>query len=387
MEASHAWSAMKAGASAAFTSPRSRVPACRSCAMPWSSTSSRISKSASCPCRPATAGCARACSSLAPSVPRARGKTAATFCAWRCRARRWSACFSRKVSSKLTRSQRNTQAMGWNEPGNGKDPWGRQAPGRKPPDLDELLRRLKARLSGGAPGRPPSFSAFAIAGAIVFIWILSGIYIIEPAERGVVLQFGRHVATTGPGPHWHLPFPIQRVEKVNVDQVHPLSDNAVMLTQDENIVNVELAVQYRVSKAEDYLFNVRDPEDTLREATRSAVREVVGANKVDFVMGECSVEVAQQTQAILQGLLDSYKAGLTVTTLTLLDVQPPEPVQPAFDDVTRAREDEAKKKNEAEAYSNAIPPTARGEAARLLAEAEAYRSRVVERAKGEAARF
>lgn len=277
--------------------------------------------------------------------------------------------------------------MGWNEPGNGKDPWGRQAQGRKPPDLDELLRRLKSRLSGGAPGGLPSFSALAIAGAVVFIWLLSGIYIIEPAQRGVVLQFGRHVSTTGPGPHWHLPFPLQRVEKVNVDKVHQLGDNAVMLTQDENIVNVELAVQYRISKAEDYLFNVRDPEDTLREATRSAVREVVGTNKVDFVMGEGSVEVAQQTQAILQTLLDSYKAGLTVTTLTLLDVQPPEPVQPAFDDVTRAREDEAKKKNEAEAYSNSILPTARGAAARQLAEAEAYRARVVERAKGEAARF
>jgi membrane protease subunit HflK len=286
--------------------------------------------------------------------------------------------------------------MGWNEPGNGKDPWGRQPSGPKPPDLEEIFRRLRSRFgggggssgsNGGGSGRENRMSALAIAAAIGVIWLLSGIYIIQPAERGVVLQLGKHVVTTGPGPHWRLPFPVQRVEKVNVDQVQSLSDRAVMLTQDENIVNVELAVQYRVSNAEDYLFNVRDVEDTLREATRSAVREVVGKSKVDFVLNEGRVEVAQKTQDILQGLLDAYVSGLLVTTLTLQDVQPPEPVQPAFDDVTRSREDEVKKKNEAEAYANSILPTARGEAARQMAEAEGYRSRVVERAKGEAARF
>lgn len=287
--------------------------------------------------------------------------------------------------------------MGWNEPGNGKDPWGRQAPGGpKPPDLEQILRRLKARFGGGrfgsAPGglggagRPGSFGVFAVIAAIGFVWLLSGIYIIEPAERGVVLQFGKHVVTTGPGPHWHLPWPIQKLEKINVDKVESFTDHAVMLTQDENIVNVELAVQYRVSNAEHFLFNVRDPVDTLREATRSAVREVVGKSKVDYVMNERAA-VAQQTQEILQKLLDTFVSGVLVTTLALQDVQPPEPVQPAFDDVTRAREDEVKKKNEAEAYANAILPTARGEASRQLAEAEGYRSRVVERAKGEAARF
>ncbi len=280
--------------------------------------------------------------------------------------------------------------MGWNEPGNGKDPWGKQPSGPKPPDFEELLRGLKNRFSGrggGGTGPEGRISMLAIAIAIAVIWLLSGIYIVQPAERGVILQFGKHVDTTGPGPHWHLPFPIQRVEKVNVDQVQSLSDHAVMLTQDENIVNVELVVQYRVSNAEHYLFNLRGPEDTLRESTRSAVREVVGKSKVDFVLNEGRVEVAQQTQTILQELLDNYASGLLVTTLALQDVQPPEPVQPAFDDVTRSREDEVKKKNEAEAYANAILPTARGEAARLTAEAEAYRSRVVERAKGEAERF
>ncbi len=277
--------------------------------------------------------------------------------------------------------------MGWNEPGNGKDPWGRQSPGPRPPDFDALLRQLRDRFGGSGPGREGRFSMLAIAVAVAIIWLLSGVYIIQPAERGVVLQFGRHVATTGPGPHWHLPYPIQRVEKVNVDQVQSLSDRAVMLTQDENIVSVELAVQYRVSDAENYLFRLRDPEFTLREAMLSAVREVVGKSKVDFVLSEGRVDVAQQTQNILQDRLDAYASGLLVTTLTLQDVQPPDPVQPAFDDVTRSREDEVKKKNEAEAYSNAILPVARGEAARLMAEAEAYRSRVVERAKGEADRF
>ncbi|HXG27276.1 MAG TPA: FtsH protease activity modulator HflK [Nevskiales bacterium] len=276
--------------------------------------------------------------------------------------------------------------MGWNEPGNGKDPWSRSSRGPRPPDFETLLRRLRGGIGGG-PGREGRFSALAIAAAVGVIWILSGMYIIQPAERGVVLQFGKHVATTGPGPHWHLPYPIQRVEKVNVDQVQSLSDRAVMLTQDENIVSVELAVQYRVSDAENYLFRLRDPEFTLREAMLSAVREVVGKSKVDFVLSEGRVEVAQQTQNILQDRLDAYASGLLVTTLTLQDVQPPDPVQPAFDDVTRSREDEVKKKNEAEAYANAILPIARGEAARQIAEAEAYRSRVVERAKGEADRF
>lgn len=277
--------------------------------------------------------------------------------------------------------------MGWNEPGNGKDPWGRQSPGPKPPDFEELLRRLRGRFGGGGRGPEGRLGALAIAGAIVAIWLLSGIYIVNPAERGVVLQFGRHVATVGPGPHWHIPYPIQGVEKVDVDQVQSATDRAVMLTQDENIVSLELAVQFRVSNAEDYLFNVRDPVETLREGTRSAVREVVGASKMDFVLYEGRVEVAQQTQDILQSMLDSYESGLQITTLRLQDVQPPEPVQPAFDDVTRAREDEVKKKNDAETYANAILPVARGDAARQLAEAEGYRARVVERAKGEADRF
>ena len=284
--------------------------------------------------------------------------------------------------------------MGWNEPGNGKDPWGKRTPGPKPPDFEELLRRLRNRFGGrgfgsggGGSGREGRFSALAIAGAVLAIWLLSGIYIINPAERGVVLQFGKHVTTTGPGPHWHIPYPIQHVEKVDVDQIQSVADRAVMLTQDENIVSVELAVQFRVSNAEHFRFNVRDPVETLREGTRSAVREVVGTSNMDFVLYEGRVEVAQQTQDILQGMLDAYKSGLHITSLRLQDVQPPEPVQPAFDDVTRAREDEVKKKNEAEAYSNAILPVARGGAARLLAEAGAHRSRVVERAKGEADRF
>jgi membrane protease subunit HflK len=277
--------------------------------------------------------------------------------------------------------------MGWNEPGNGKDPWSRQSPGGKPPDLEDMLRRLRNRLGGGKPGNEASLSALAIIGAVVVIWLLSGIYIVKSAERGVVLRFGKHVATAAEGLNWHLPYPIERVEKIDIQQVRPHNDHAIMLTQDENIVDVALTVQYRISNAENYLFSVRNPETTLHEATRSAVREVVGRSKVDFVLKEGREEVARQTQEILQKLLDSYKAGIQISSLSLQEAHAPEAVQPAFDDVQKAVEDEARKKNEAEAYANLILPQARGEAARQAAEAEAYRTRVVERAKGEADRF
>jgi membrane protease subunit HflK len=274
--------------------------------------------------------------------------------------------------------------MGWNEPGNGKDPWGRSS-GQRPPDLDELLKKFRNRFGGGGGG--DGISAIAVVVVIIAIWLLSGFYIVEPAERGVVLRFGQHVTTTQEGLHWRLPFPIDRVEKVNVEEFRSSDDHVIMLTQDENIVDLKLTVQYRAGDAKKFLFNVRDPELSLQEATRSAVREVVGRSKIDDVIKEGREKIGQQTRQILQDMLDAYDSGIFVTSLTLQSAAPPDAVKPAFDDVTRADEDEDRKKNEAEAYANTILPQARGEAARLIQEAEGHKSRVTERARGDADRF
>ena len=219
------------------------------------------------------------------------------------------------------------------------------------------------------------------------IWLLSGFYIVQPAERGVVLQFGEYLTTVGEGPHWRVPWPVQTVEKVNVDGIRNVSDSQRMLTEDENIVSVDLAVQYRVSSAEDYLFRVRDPDLTLRHALKSAVREVVGKSTMDFILTAGREEVALRTERLLQETLDSYRTGLVVNEVNIKDAQPPEPVQGAFADAIKAREDEQRLINEAEAYANEVLPGARGEAARMVAEAKGYEARIVEMASGEASRF
>ena len=278
--------------------------------------------------------------------------------------------------------------MAWNEPG-GHDPWGGQKrkPGG-PPDLDEVLRKLRQRLPswGGGGGNSAAGLGLALAGVLV-LWLLSGLYIIDPAERGVVLRFGQFQRITLEGPRWHLPYPIERVEKVNVDSIRTSTHKGLMLTRDENIVNVEVAVQYRVADAQHFLFNVREPEATLRDATISAVREVIGTSEMDFVLGEGRSEVAARTQDLLQKTLDSYGTGLAVTSVNLQDAQPPEQVQSAFEDAIKAREDKQRIINEAYAYANAILPQARGASARQLEEAQAYRERRVAEAQGEADRF
>ena len=280
--------------------------------------------------------------------------------------------------------------MAWNEPG-GRDPWGGQnrKPGG-PPDLDEILRKLRQRLpawSGGGNGRNSAAGAGLALAALLGLWLLSGFYIVDPAERGVVLRFGQFQRTTMEGPRWHLPFPLERVEKVNVDSIRTSTHKGLMLTRDENIVNVEVAVQYRVGDAQHFLFNVRDPEGTLRDATISAVREVIGASTMDFVLGEGRSEVAARTQDLLQRTLDSYGTGLVVTSVNLQDAQPPEQVQSAFEDAIKAREDKQRIINEAYAHANAILPQARGAVARQLEEAQAYRDRRIAEAQGEADRF
>ncbi len=282
--------------------------------------------------------------------------------------------------------------MAWNEPGGGsKDPWsqgGRRGNG-VPPDLDQMLERLKSRFKGKGP-RPGGLSGGGMGlliGAIAILWAASGFYSVDEQERAVVLRFGAFAGLSEPGLRWRLPWPIEEVEKVNVTQVRQVTERSDMLTQDENIVDVELKVQYRVSSAEKYLLSQADTDTSLRQVYKSAVREVVGRSKMDFILTEGRSEVADRTEQILQERLDAYDSGLVVAEVNLQNVQAPEPVQGAFADAIKAREDQERLKNEAEAYANDRLPKSRGAAARQLAEAIAYRDRLVAEAEGESARF
>ncbi len=302
--------------------------------------------------------------------------------------------------------------MAWNEPGDKKnDPW---AGGRDqgPPDLDEVIRRIKQRFGGifGGSGTPRgagtggSLPGFFIVIVAIVAWLAYDmIYIVEPADRGVVLRFGKFVSTLEPGPNWAFPRPIDTVMKVNIDEVRNVevgyrslgrgtSDQKVrqeslMLTRDENIVDVKFAVQYKVLEARDYLFNVKDPDATLQQATESAVREIVGKSNMDFVLTEGRSDIANRARSLIQEILDRYKTGLSVIQVTMQDAQPPDEVQDAFFDAIKAREDEQRVINEAEAYSNDVLPRARGAAARLMEEANGYKAEVVARSQGEASRF
>ena len=284
--------------------------------------------------------------------------------------------------------------MAWNEPGGGnRDPWnpkGGRGGGDGLPDVDQMLERLKSRFKGRGPrpgGGRSAGGAGLVAGAILLLWLASGFYVVDEQERAVVMRFGAYAGTSDPGLQWRLPWPIDRVETINVTQVRQVTERSDMLTQDENIVDVELKVQYRVSSAQNYLFSQADPDTTLRQVTKSAVREVVGRSKMDFILTEGRQQVAENTQQILQERLDAYESGLVVTEVNLQNVQAPEPVQDAFADAIKAREDQERLKNEAEAYANDRLPKARGAAARELAEAIAYRDRLIAQAEGESERF
>lgn len=284
--------------------------------------------------------------------------------------------------------------MAWNEPGGGnRDPWGGKGSGEGPPDLDEIARKLRDRMNsilGGGGGRRAGgknpFNLGFIIIAVVVVWVLSGIYIVEPAERGVVLRLGEYSDTTMPGPHWYLRG-LESVDIVDVDQLRTVSHRAKMLTKDENIIQVELAVQYQVRDAKDYLFQVRDPDFTLQEATESALREVVGGITMDDFLSGGRGAIVQQTKDLTQEILDRYKTGLVLTSVNLQDPQPPEEVQGAFEDAIKAQEDEVRYKNQAEAYALDILPKARGDATRMREAALAYRDQVIAKAEGETSRF
>lgn len=241
----------------------------------------------------------------------------------------------------------------------------------------------------------------ALGGTLALVWLGSGVYIVDQGNRGVVTRFGAYSETTRPGPHWHIPLPVETVKIVNVDQqrfielgyssgfakVSTVPHESLMLTRDENIVSVRLAVQYRINNANDYLFNVKDNETTLKQLTESIERAVIGRNDMDFILTDGRSEIVAEIKREIQATMDDYQAGITIASVNLQDAQPPEEVQSAFEDAIRAREDKQRLIDEAQAYANGIIPKARGAAARLLLEAEGYEAEKVAKAKGETGRF
>ena len=307
--------------------------------------------------------------------------------------------------------------MSWDDSGNDKnnkkDPWSGRKKEQAPPDLDEMVRSLQNKfggLFGGGKGgkketgEGPSMSAFILLAVVAgIIWLASGIYIVDEGNRGVVLRFGEYNETTMPGPHWRFPKPIDNTIIINVDQQRfveigyrsgmgqqtgtSVRKEALMLTKDENIIDVQLAVQYTVKNAQDYIFNMRGPDMTLKQATESALRAVVGKSNMDFVLKEGRAEVVADVEKTLQLMLDDYGTGILISSVNLVEAQPPEEVQGAFSDVVKAREDKERFINEAQAYSNEVVPKARGAASRIVQEAEAYEQRIVAEAQGDASRF
>ena len=286
--------------------------------------------------------------------------------------------------------------MAWNDPdGNDRDPWGNRRNDQGPPDLDEVVRKMQERLGGIFGGGKGSGSGGAentvlwivagVLGTLLLAWEM--VYRIDPAEAGVVMRFGEYVTTLQPGPHIRFPRPIEDVVKVNVSRIQTLTADSAMLTEDENIVDVELAVQYRINDPKDYLFQIADPDVSVQRVTESAIRDIIGQSTLDFVITEGRAEIASNAQALIQQILDTYRSGIEVTSVNMQPAKPPEEVKAAFDDAIKAREDEQRKINEAEAYRNEVVERAAGEAARIRLDAEAYKERVIAQAEGEASRF
>lgn len=301
--------------------------------------------------------------------------------------------------------------------------WGRggndgRRPQGGPPDLEEVWRDFNRKLSGifgkkgggdggrggngGMPDMNPKLFGGGIgvvAGLVLLAWLASGFYIVDASQRGVVLQFGRFKEATEPGLRWRLPYPIESHEVVNLTGVRTVEvgyrgseknkvlKEALMLTDDENIINIQFAVQYILKDPVEYLFNNRGPDDAVMQAAETAMREIVGKSQMDFVLYEGREQVAAQAQKLMQDILDRYKTGVLISKVTLQNAQPPEQVQAAFDDAVKAGQDRERQKNEGQAYANDVIPKAKGTAARLLAEATGYKQRVIAQAEGDASRF
>lgn len=300
--------------------------------------------------------------------------------------------------------------MAWNEPGNNKDdkdPWGNRD-NDGPPDLDDVINDMKRKLgglfgggdsddsNGSSDGSPLIFGLVLVVALIV--WLISGWYIVQPAERGVELRFGAYTEITKPGAHWHIPYPIETVEKVNVEEVRSaiigfnanrstVSSEALMLTKDGNIIELKVEVLFQVNEADKYLFNVVNPDLTLRQMTESVIREIVGKTTMDNVFKTGRKAMTVNAQKSLRQLLEDYGTGLIITKFNILDIQPPPQIQTAFADVVKAGADKESRRNEGLAYAKDIVPKARGQAVRIEQEAEAYKSQVIAKALGESSRF
>ena len=287
--------------------------------------------------------------------------------------------------------------MAWNEPGNNgngsKDPWGNGDDG--PPDLGEAFKRFQDKLglggNGGSGGSSNgaglgggSLAVFAVVGLL--LWAAMGLYQVDQQEEAVVLRLGVYHSTSGAGLHWNPPL-IDSVTKINVTKVRSISHAAHMLTEDENIVDVALSVQYTVNDPKSFLLDIRAPEISLKHATESALRHVVGGSAMDEVLTAGREQISIDVEARLQRYVDLYQTGILIAKVNIEDTQPPEEVKAAFDDVIKAKEDEVRERNQAESYANKIIPESRGQAQRQLEEANAYKERVVARSEGEAARF
>jgi membrane protease subunit HflK len=288
--------------------------------------------------------------------------------------------------------------MSWNDSNGDNDPWKNKGGNQGPPDLDEVVRRMQQKLSSFFGGKDTSGAnktgpegrggPFVLIG-ILLLGLLSWemVYRIDPAERGVVMRFGKFVSVLQPGPHIRFPRPIEQVVKVNVERIQTLTSDSAMLTGDENIVDVEVAIQYRIKDVEKYLFAIADPDVSVRRVTESAIRDIIGGSTLSFVITEGRAEIATGAQTLIQEILDTYSSGVEVTSVNMQPAKPPEQVKASFDDAIKAREDEQRKINEAEAYRNEVVERSAGEAARIRLDAEGYQKSVISQAKGEASRF
>ena len=292
--------------------------------------------------------------------------------------------------------------------------WGKRGGGNEgPPDLDEMWRNFNRKLnglfskrSGGGSdgGEPPNMRQLGGGAGLIFLvvvvaWLASGFYIVVEGQRGVVLTFGKFSEVTGAGLKWRFPYPIQSHEIVNLSGARTIEvgyrnniktkvlRESLMLTDDENIIDIQFSVQYQLKDPKDYLFNNRRADDTVLQAAETAFREIVGRSKMDFVLYEGRDQVARASETLMQSILDRYQAGIAITKVNVQNAQPPEQVQAAFDDAVRAKQDLERQKNEGQAYYNDVVPKAQGTASRLQEEAKGYRSRVIANAEGEASRF
>jgi modulator of FtsH protease HflK len=316
----------------------------------------------------------------------------------------------------------NELEMSMNDPQWGKRPGGNNNGGgdnnknEGPPDLDEMLRKLNQKLgslfgnkgggsTGGSGGPSKAMMGGGLLlgiGLVIAVWLATGFYQIDQRRKGVELRFGKFTQMTGPGLHWRIPYPIETVEEVTVEELRAIEigyrhnqkkmpAEALMVTEDQNIVDMQFAVQYKIADTEsaprDYLFSDRRPDESVRQVAETAMREIVGKSKMDFVLYEGRTDISVRAKQLMQTMLDEYKTGITVTSVNMQNAQPPEQVQKSFNDVVSAKQIRKQLINEGQAYADAIVPRAKGTASRLMEEAEGHKQRVIANATGEASRF